>query len=256
MIFRKGRSDLEKMLRANQIVGRVLSKMGSLVKPGVATLELDREAEDMIRSAGGVPAFKGYRNPHARTPFPGTLCTSLNEEIVHGIPRDDRRLQEGDILAIDVGVLLDGFYGDAAWTFPVGKISPEAERLLEVTRRSLYVGIDFARVGNRVSDISAAIQQCVEAEGFSVVREFVGHGIGRSLHEEPPVPNFGVPGRGPRLKNGMVLAIEPMVNAGGPGSRVLADAWTAVTLDGGVSAHFEHSVAVTDGDPWVLSEWN
>lgn len=256
MIFRKGRSDLERMLRANQVVARVLARMGSMVGPGVSTLELDQVAEEMIRTAGGVPAFKGYRNPHARTPYPATLCTSVNDEIVHGIPRSDKVLTEGDILAVDVGVLLDGFYGDAAWTFPVGQVSPAAEKLLEVTRKALYIGIERARVGNRVSDISAAIQSCVEAEGFSVVREFVGHGIGRSLHEEPQVPNFGVPGQGPRLKSGMVLAIEPMVNSGGPGSRVLDDFWTAVTLDGGVSAHFEHSVAVTDAGPWVLSEWN
>ncbi|GAB4110208.1 MAG: type I methionyl aminopeptidase [Acidobacteriota bacterium] len=256
MIFRKGRSDLERMLKANQIVGSVLARLGSLVRPGISTLELDQVAEDMIRTAGGIPAFKGYRNPQARTPYPATLCTSVNDEIVHGIPRSDKLLQEGDILAIDVGVRYEGFYGDAAWTFPVGRISPELQKLLEVTRQALYLGIDRARVGNRVSDISAAIQSHVESHGFSVVREFVGHGIGRSLHEEPAIPNFGAPGRGPRLRSGMVLAIEPMVNSGGPGSRVLDDCWTAVTTDGGFSAHFEHSVAVTDAGPWVLSEWN
>jgi methionyl aminopeptidase len=256
MIFRKGKSDLERMLKANQIVGSVLARLGSLVRPGISTLELDQVAEDMIRTAGGIPAFKGYRNPQARTPYPATLCTSVNDEIVHGIPRSDKLLKEGDILAIDVGVRYEGFYGDAAWTFPVGRISPEAQKLLEVTRQALYLGIDRARVGNRVSDISAAIQSHVESHGFSVVRDFVGHGIGRSLHEEPAIPNFGAPGRGPRLRNGMVLAIEPMVNSGGPGSRVLDDYWTAVTTDGGFSAHFEHSVAVTDAGPWVLSEWN
>lgn len=248
MILRKGQAELEKMRRANIIVAQVLDHLAGLVKPGVSTLELDTVAEDLIRQAGGSPAFKGYHG------FPSTICASVNEEIVHGIPRADKILAEGDILAVDVGVKLEGFFGDAARTFPVGKISEELQKLLDVTRESLVRGIEAVQVGNRVSDISAAVQDYVEKHGFSVVREFVGHGIGKSLHEEPQVPNYVVPGRDPRLKDGMVLAIEPMVNSKGPGVRVLSDKWTAVTVDGGFSAHFEHSVAVTDKGPWVLSE--
>lgn len=250
MIFRKGKADLDRMCRANEIVADVLDHLGTLVAPGVSTLDLDEVAEKMILEAGGTPAFKGYRG------YPATLCTSINNEIVHGIPRRDKRVKEGDILSIDVGVRFEGFYGDSARTFPVGRIEEELQRLLDVTREALYVGIEKARLGNRVSDISAAIQAYVEANGFSVVREFVGHGIGRALHEEPQIPNFGVPGRGPRLAEGMVLAIEPMVNSKGSGARVLEDSWTAVTEDGGFSAHFEHSVAVTSNGPWILSQRN
>jgi methionyl aminopeptidase len=250
MIFRKGKADLDRMRRANEIVADVLDHLGTLVAPGVSTLDLDEVAEKMILEAGGTPAFKGYRG------YPATLCTSINNEIVHGIPRRDKRVKEGDILSIDVGVRFEGFYGDSARTFPVGRIEEELQRLLDVTREALYVGIEKARLGNRVSDISAAIQAYVEANGFSVVREFVGHGIGRALHEEPQIPNFGVPGRGPRLAEGMVLAIEPMVNSKGSGARVLEDSWTAVTEDGGFSAHFEHSVAVTSNGPWILSQRN
>lgn len=248
MIVRKGQAELDKMHQANLIVARVLDHLSSLVAPGITTKELDRVAEEMILGAGGVPAFKGYNG------YPASVCTSVNEEIVHGIPRDDKILQDGDILAVDVGVCYQGFFGDSARTFAVGTIAPETQDLLEVTRESLYEGIAQARIGNRVSDISAAVQKFVEARGFSVVREFVGHGIGRALHEEPQVPNFGVPGRGPRLFEGMVLAIEPMVNSRGPGARVLKDKWTAVTVDGGLSAHFEHSVAITEDGPWILSE--
>jgi len=250
MIFRKGRSELQKMRKANLIVASVLDHLATLVRPGVSTKELDSEAEEMIRSAGGIPAFKGYNG------FPASVCTSINEEVVHGIPKDDRFLKEGDILSVDVGVRYEGYNGDAARTFAVGKVSPELQRLLDVTREALYEGIKQVKPGNRVSDISAAVQQYVESHGFSVVREFVGHGIGRSLHEDPQVPNFGNPGHGPRLVEGMVLAIEPMVNSKGPGVRVLEDRWTAVTLDGGYSAHFEHSVAVTGEGPWILSEPN
>lgn len=248
MIVCKSRHELEKMKAANQIVAQVLRHLHGIVKPGVSTLELDEAAEGMIREAGGAPAFKGYQG------FPASVCTSVNEEIVHGIPRAERILNDGDIVAVDVGVYYQGFFGDAALTIPVGSISPELQRLLDVTRCSLYQGIEQVRVGNRVSDISSAIQKYVEAHGFSVVREFVGHGIGRSLHEEPQVPNFGTPGRGPRLVEGMVLAIEPMVNSNGPEARILEDRWTAVTVDGGYSAHFEHSVAVTGNGPWILSE--
>jgi methionyl aminopeptidase len=208
----------------------------------------------MIVEAGGFPAFKGYKGASGSVDFPASVCTSVNDEIVHGIPSEDRVLQEGDILAVDVGVVFQGYYGDAARTYPVDEISDELRKLLEVTEQSLYLGIERVKVGNRVSDISSAVQQHVEANGFSVVREFVGHGIGKALHEEPQVPNFGEPGRGPRLMEGMVLAIEPMVNSKGAGVRILEDRWTAVTADGGYSAHFEHSVAITQNGPWILSE--
>ncbi len=248
MIVCKGKAELQKMREANLIVARVLRHLGTLVRPGVTTKELDTVAEKMILEAGGQPAFKGYRG------FPASVCTSVNDEIVHGIPREDRLLNEGDILALDVGVFYEGFFGDAAWTYAVEGISDELNKLLRVTEEALYLGIEQVRVGNRVSDISSAVQKHVEANGFSVVREFVGHGIGRALHEEPQVPNFGEPGRGPRLMEGMVLAIEPMVNSKGAEVRILEDNWTAVTVDGGFSAHFEHSVAVTQNGPWILSE--
>jgi methionyl aminopeptidase len=250
MIIRKGKSELNKMRKANLIVASVLEHLGTLVRPGVTTKELDTIAEEMIVQAGGRPAFKGYHG------FPASVCTSINDEVVHGIPRHDKVLKDGDILAVDVGVCYEGFFGDSAKTFPVGAISSELQKLLDVTRESLFLGIKKVCAGNRVQDISAVIQQHVEASGFSVVREFVGHGIGKSLHEDPQVPNFGVSGKGPRLVEGMVLAIEPMVNSKGPAVRVLADKWTAVTADGGYSAHFEHSVAVTENGPWILSDPN
>ncbi len=235
------------MREANLIVARVLNELGRLVRPGVTTGELDKRAEELISTAGARSGFKGYHG------YPANICTSINEQVVHGIP-NGRRLKEGDIISIDVGVLYHGFYGDSAWTFPVGELHPETQRLLTVTREALYKGIEKAVVTCRVSDISAAVQEHVEKHGFSVVRDFVGHGVGTSLHEEPQVPNYGKPGRGPRLQAGMVLAIEPMVNSKGPGVRVLGDRWTAVTADGGLSAHFEHSVAVTENGPWILSE--
>ncbi len=235
------------MREANLIVARVLNELGRLVRPGVTTGELDQRAEEMIAKAGARSGFKGYHG------YPANICTSVNEQVVHGIP-NGRRLKEGDIISIDVGVLYHGFYGDSAWTFPVGELDSEAQRLLTVTREALYKGIEKAVVNCRVSDISAAVQEHVESHGFSVVRDFVGHGVGTSLHEEPQVPNYGKPGRGPKLQAGMVLAIEPMVNSKGPGVRVLEDRWTAITADGGLSAHFEHSVAVTDNGPWILSE--
>ena len=237
------------MREANLIVARVLAHLETLIQVGVTTAELDAAAEEMILSMGGEPAFKGYQG------YPSTLCVSVNEEIVHGIP-GDRRLVEGDIVGVDCGTNFKGFFGDSARTFAVGEISEEARNLLDVTQESLYLGIKKVKVGNRVSDISSSIQEFVEGHGFSVVREFVGHGIGQSLHEEPQVPNYGQPGRGPRLLEGMVLAIEPMVNSKGPGVKVLQDKWTAVTSDGGYSAHFEHSVAVTANGPWILSELN
>lgn len=248
MIVCKGEAELRKMREANLIVANVLGHLGTMIRPGLTTQELDTVAEEMILEAGGKPAFKGYRG------FPASVCTSLNEEVVHGIPNRDRVLREGDILAVDVGVCYEGYYGDSARTYPVDEISDELKQLLAVTENSLYLGIKEVRLGNRVQDISSAVQKHVEANGFSVVREFVGHGIGKALHEEPQVPNFGVAGRGPRLVEGMVLAIEPMVNSKGAGVKILEDNWTAVTVDGGYSAHFEHSVAVTRNGPWILSE--
>jgi methionyl aminopeptidase len=234
------------MRNANRLVADVLTRLETIVGPGVTTRELDSVAETHIRKAGGVPAFKGYQG------YPATLCASINEAVVHGIP-SDRPLEEGDIVSLDMGVVLDGYYGDSAVTLGVGRISSNAEALLTVTREALERAIEQVQVDGRVSDIGHAVQQHVEAHGFSIVREFVGHGIGTQLHEEPQIPNYGEPGRGPRLREGMVLAIEPMVNAGGPDVRVLDDGWTAVTRDAGLSAHFEHSVAVTANGPQVLS---
>ena len=235
------------MREANLIVARILNHLGRLVEPGITTFELDRVAEEMALKAGARPAFKGYHG------YPSALCASVNDQIIHGIP-NHTPLKTGDIVGLDMGVYYKGFYGDSAWTFPVGEISGELKHLLDVTRESLWLGIQKVTLGNRVSDISSAIQEFVEDQGFSVVREFVGHGIGKSLHEEPQIPNYGEAGRGPRLMPGMVLAIEPMVNNKGSGTRILEDKWTAVTADGGFSAHFEHSVAVTENGPWILSE--
>lgn len=247
MISCKSAEELQKMRRSALIVAEVLDALKLMVAVGVKTRDLDLVAEELIIKAGAKPAFKGYNG------YPATLCTSINNQIVHGIP-GDTRLCGGDILSIDCGVCYDGYYGDSAVTVPVGEIGAKLKTLLQVTEEALYRGIEQVRVGNRVSDISAAVQQHVEPHGFSLVREFVGHGIGTKLHEEPQVPNFGPPGRGPKLVEGMVLAIEPMVNTGSPAARTLADGWTAVTADGGYSAHFEHSVAVTANGPWILSQ--
>lgn len=237
------------MRRSGHIVREVLDALREIVKPGMTTMDLERAAEKMIRDAGAKPAFKGYYD------YPCVLCTSVNQEIVHGIPSEKRVLNDGDIVSIDCGVVLDGYYGDSAVTVPVGaSITPELQKLLKITEESLFKGIEAARVGGTVGDVGAAVQQWVEAAGFSVVREFVGHGIGTRLHEDPQVPNYGTQGHGPRLREGMVLAIEPMVNAGGPGSRLLADKWTAVTEDGAYSAHFEHCVAVTSDGPVILTQ--
>lgn len=237
------------MRRSGRIVRQVLEHVRGLVAPGVTTMDLERAAAKQIEEAGAKPAFKGYYD------YPCVLCTSINQEIVHGIPSEKRVLKAGDIVSIDCGVVLDGYYGDAAITVPVGEeITPELKKLLEVTEASLYRGIAAARVGNTVGDVGAAVQELVEANGFSVVREFVGHGIGTRLHEEPQVPNFGTRGHGARLREGMVLAIEPMVNFGKPGTRLLGDKWTAVTEDGSYSAHFEHCVAVTKNGPLILTQ--
>jgi methionyl aminopeptidase len=249
MINCKSHSELEKMRRSGHIVRQVLEMVWDMVAPGVSTMELERAAEDKIKELGAKPAFKGYYD------YPCVLCTSVNNEIIHGIPSEKRVLKEGDIVSIDCGVVLDGYYGDAAITVPVGKsLSPELKKLLDVTETSLKRAIQEVRLGKTVGDIGAAVQEYVEANGFSVVREFVGHGIGTRLHEEPQVPNFGVRGHGTRLREGMVLAIEPMVNIGQPGARVLNDKWTAVTVDGSYSAHFEHCVAVTRNGPMILTE--
>jgi len=229
------------------LVWEVLEKMRAMVRPGLSTKELDEFAETYTTERRAKPAFKGYRG------YPGSVCTSINDEVVHGIPSASRKVREGDILSMDFGVVMDGYYGDAALTVPVGKIAPEREKLLRVTRESLERAIEKVRAGNRLGDVSAAVQHWVEKNGYSVVREFVGHGIGTKMHEDPQLPNYGSPGQGARLQEGMVLAIEPMVNSGSPAVKVLDDDWTAVTADGSDSAHFEHTVAVTANGPWILT---
>jgi methionyl aminopeptidase len=252
MISLKSPQEIEAMRAANMIVADVLAELRQQVRPGLGTAEMDRVAEELTRRRGAVPAFKGYE-VHGRV-FPKSVCISINEEVVHGIPSDMRILREGDIVGIDFGVCYQGFYGDAALTVAVGRADGEAVRLMHATEEALWCGIEQVRVGKRVGDVSAAIQEHVEHEGFSVVRDFVGHGIGRRLHEEPQVPNFGTRDRGVRLREGMVLAIEPMVNAGASEVMIKEDGWTAVTKDGSRSAHFEHSVAVTRNGPYVLSQ--
>jgi len=247
----KSLDEVERMSRAAKIVAEVLEALRARVKPGVTTEELDRFAETFVLERGGVPAFKGYR-VRDRV-YTHTLCTSVNDAVVHGIP-SSLALKEGDIIGLDIGVVVDGYYGDAAVTVPVGKTSEEARRLLRVTEEALHKGIAQAVVGNRVSDISYAVQTHAEAASFSVVTEFVGHGIGRRLHEEPQVPNYGEPGKGPRLKAGMALAIEPMINMGRPETKCLRDGWTAVTRDGSLSAHFEHTIVVTETGPRILTK--
>jgi methionyl aminopeptidase len=246
MIILKSKSEIEKMRVAGRIVAEALQELVRAVRPGVSTLELDALAERAIRARGAVPAFKGYRG------FPKTLCVSINEQVVHGIP-SKRRLKEGDIVGLDLGAKWDGYYGDAAVTIPVGSITPVAESLLATAREALYLGIKEISPGQHLSDISHTIQRYAEGQGYSVVRAFVGHGIGTALHEEPQVPNFGPPGRGPRLKVGMVLAIEPMVNIGDADVEIMDDGWTVITADGQLSAHFEHTVALTEAGPEILT---
>jgi methionyl aminopeptidase len=246
MIIIKSPREIEQLKRSNAIVAEVFEKLKEMITPGVTTKELDQVAEEYILQKGARPAFKGYRG------FPATLCISINEEVVHGIP-NQRRLKGGDIVSIDVGVNFFGYFGDAAITLPVGEVDLEAKKLLNVTEKGLYIGIEEAKVGNRLFDISCAIQRWVESHGFSVVRDFVGHGIGKDLHEEPQIPNFGSPHQGPRLEKGMVFALEPMVNEGTYQVRILSDGWTVVTTDGKRSAHFEHTVAITDGKAEILS---
>lgn len=246
-IIIKSLDEIQLMLEANQLVAELLSNLRKIVAPGITTLELDRFAEDFCTQRKVKPAFKGYRG------FPGCLCVSINEEVVHGIPSRKRKLNKGDIISIDFGVYSKGYYGDSAITLPVGSIAPDRKKLLSVTENSLKRAIDQVQVGNRISDISRSIQQCVEMNGFSVVRQFVGHGIGRALHEAPEIPNYLQAGSSPRLVEGMVLAIEPMVNIGAYEVVTLKDGWTVVTVDNQCSAHFEHTVAVTSNGPMVLS---
>jgi methionyl aminopeptidase len=244
----KSAAEIEKMRRSGRILRQVLDATLAAVKPGVTTMDLEQVAAAKIEELGAKPAFKGYYD------FPCVLCTSVNHEIVHGIPSEKRKLKEGDIVSVDCGVVLDGYYADSAVTVPVGNhLKPEVQKLLDVTKASLERAIQAARIGSTVGDVGATVQEMVEANGFSVVREFVGHGIGTRLHEEPQVPNYGTRGHGPRLREGMVIAIEPMVNAGKPETRLLDNKWTAVTLDGSFSAHFEHSVAVTKDGPVILT---
>ncbi len=247
MIVLKSSDELLAMRRAGLVVARAHEIVREMVRPGVTTLQIDQAVEEFLRKENAIPAFKGYHG------YPATICASVNEVVVHGIPSSDVVLEEGSIIGIDIGAFVDGFCGDSAWTYPVGEVSDEVKTLLKVGEESLYRGIAQAVVGNRLSDISHAVQQYAESFGFSVVRDFVGHGIGRKMHEDPPVPNFGRPGRGPRLKAGMTLAIEPMINAGDYEVEVLEDNWTAVTRDGSWSVHFEHTVAITDDGPQILT---
>jgi methionyl aminopeptidase len=247
MIYLKSERELNLMRKAGSIVAQILDEMAKMAAPGISTGELDRFAESRIKELGAKPAFKGYNG------FPACVCISVNQEVVHGIPSNKRVLKDGDIVGLDFGVVYDGWYGDSARTVPVGKISDEAQKLLDVTKEGLYRGIEQCREGNRVFDIGHAVQNYVENFGYGVVREFVGHGIGRALHEDPQVPNYGPKGKGPALKVGMVLAIEPMINAGSHEVKVLKDGWTAVTVDDSLSAHFEHTVAITPSGPEILT---
>lgn len=247
MIILKSEREINYLRDAGRIVAETHEEVKKAVKPGVTTLDLDQIAEKYIKGRGAIPAFKGYHG------FTGNICSSVNEEVVHGIP-GLRKLKTGDNVSIDIGAVINGYNGDAAITVPVGEIDAEVQKLLDVTEESLYKGIEQAIIGNRLSDISHAVQSHVEQYGFGVVRDYVGHGIGRSMHEDPQVPNYGSPGRGPRLKAGMTLAIEPMVNLGTYEVKTLDDGWTVVTLDGKRSAHFEHSIAITDGKPEILTK--
>jgi len=247
MIILKSKREIETMRESGKIVAHVHNVLQSHIRPGITTKELDEIAEKEIRKHGATAAFKGYGG------FPGSICASINEEVVHGIPSTSRELKDGDIISVDIGALKNGYYGDAAKTFAVGQVTDQASKLIDVTRQSFYEGLKYCRVGYRLSDVSNAIQSYVESHGFSVVRDFVGHGIGTNLHEDPQIPNYGPPGKGPRLAEGMVLAIEPMVNAGGYSVEILNDKWTVVTLDRSLSAHYEHTLAITDDEPLLLT---
>jgi methionyl aminopeptidase len=253
LIVLKSAAELDKMRRAGRIVAEVLERMRERVAPGVTTAELNELAESVIRKHDAIPSFLGYP-PGSAHPFPASICASVNQELVHGIP-GPRELQEGDIISIDVGAIVDGYHGDAAVTLPVGRVSPETQKLLEVTKGALYAGIAAARVGDRSGDISAAIQSHVESSGYEVVREYTGHGIGRKMHEDPQVPNYGQPGRGVRLQRGMTIALEPMVLEGNSRVKVLDDHWTVVSCDGELTAHFEHTIVIADGEAEILTRW-
>ncbi len=250
-IVLKSRREIEIMREAGRINALALQAVREAIRPGVTTAELDAIAEEVIRAHGAKPAFKGYPGPY---PYPATITASINEELVHGIPSEKRKLRAGDIVSIDCGTIYKGYVGDSAFTMGVGTISPEAQRLLEVTERALYVGIEKMRPGNRVGDVSAAVQQYVESHGYHVTREYTGHGVGREMHEGPSVPNYGTPGRGVLLRAGMVIALEPMVLVGTPKTRVLPDRWTVVSADGSLTAHFEHTVAITEDGPYILTQ--
>ena len=254
MIFLKSPHEIELMRKANRIVIEILAELREQVRPGISTGEIDRWAAGLIRKKGAASAFKGYTIRNGSVPFPATICVSINDEIVHGIPNTARTIQDGDVVSLDFGVIHEGFYGDAAISFVLGAAPERTRKLLTTTAESLEEGIAQAQVGNRLGNVSAAIQDRVEREGFSVVREFVGHGVGRRLHEDPSVPNYGTKNRGVRLREGMVLAIEPMVNMGQAAVMMKDDAWTAVTKDGSLSAHFEHSIAITERGPQILSQ--
>jgi methionyl aminopeptidase len=246
MIIRKSKTEIEKMRVAGSIVAEVLKELSAMVEPGISTRDLDNRADSMIREAGAIPTFKGYHG------YPASICTSINDEVVHGIP-SDRKLRGGDIVSIDCGATYMGYVGDAAVTVPVGTVSDDVKSLMEVTRESLYEAIDKCRVGNRLGDVCNAVQAYVEPRGYSVVQNYCGHGVGRAMHEEPQVPNYGKPGTGPPLREGWVIAIEPMINLGQHNVKVLSDGWTVVTLDGRPSAHFEHTVAITENGPKILT---
>lgn len=246
MVIRKSQDELDKMRRAGLIVAETLRELRAMVEPGITTRQLDAYAEKKIRAADAYPTFKHYRK------FPASICASVNDEVVHGIP-SERKLREGDIIKLDCGATLDGYVGDAAITVPVGKVSPEIEKLLEITRASLFRAMEKMVPGNRLYDVSYAVQEFVEAEGYTIVRDFCGHGIGQRMHEDPQVPNYGRPGTGPKLKEGWVIAIEPMVNSGSHEVKILEDGWTVKTKDGKASSHFEHTIAVTEAGPVVLT---
>lgn len=247
MIIIKTQREIEIMRKAGRIVAGAHDLVKRHIRPGISTLELDKMVEEYIKSCNAIPAFKGYNG------FPASICTSVNEEVVHGIPSSSVKLKDGDIISVDIGSVFEGYVGDGAKTYPVGQIDSEKEKLIRVTRQSFYEGIKYAKPGFRLSDISHAIQTYAESFGFSVVRDFVGHGVGKKMHEEPQIPNFGSPGKGPRLQKGMVLAIEPMINAGKYHVNILSNDWTVVTLDGKPSAHYEHTIAITDGEPELLT---
>lgn len=253
MIFLKTEDEIELMRNANLLVGRTLAEIGKIIQPGVTTRQLDKVADEYIRDHGAIPTFKGFPNPYG-SPFPASICTSVNEQVVHGVPNDEP-LKEGDIVSVDCGTLLDGYNGDSCYTFCVGCVSDEIKSLLKTTKESLYKGVEAAFTGKRIGDIGYSVQQHCETNGYGVVREFVGHGIGKEMHEDPPVPNYGRRGNGPMIKNGMCIAIEPMITMGDPKIYLLPDRWTVITRDHKPAAHFEHTIAIHHGKPDILSSF-